>query len=368
MNVKIKCRNINLELLRILSMFMIIFLHSIDYSGVSEKLVPGTMLYYYEYFSWAAVQVCVNCFVLISGYFLVQSHFRLSKIISIWVEVVFYSLIIKGFLMVIGVIPVSAVSLASCFFPIITGRYWFVTIYFGMYLLSPIYSVAAKALTKRQYQYLLAVLFVLSSVMISIHPALKGMNSGGSWGLAWFTVLFFAGAYFRLHYERNGHWKKASLVYIACPAVMLCILFLAQCLQKDLLISMALNLWRYDSVPVVIASIAITMVFINIGELRNIKVNRFVIKVSSTTFGVYLIHAHANVCTEFMWQKIGSVLLMKNWWYPLYQILIVAAIFVVCSILELGRQYLFEKTNINKLIENAISGLNNYIRNYLEGE
>ena len=71
--VKTKTRHMGLEWLRIVSMLMIILLHSIDHSGLYETLVPGTSIYYVEQFLYALVQVCVNCFILISGYFLVTS-------------------------------------------------------------------------------------------------------------------------------------------------------------------------------------------------------------------------------------------------------------------------------------------------------
>ena len=48
-------RNLNLEWLRVLSMLMIIFLHSIDHSGVYEALVPGTIIYNYEQFTFSLV-------------------------------------------------------------------------------------------------------------------------------------------------------------------------------------------------------------------------------------------------------------------------------------------------------------------------
>ena len=95
-------RNIPLEWLRILSMLMIILLHSIDHSGVLENLTPGTALYYWEEFLYAMVQVCVNCFVLISGYFLVTSKFQPGKLITLWVEVVFYGFFIKLIVMIGG--------------------------------------------------------------------------------------------------------------------------------------------------------------------------------------------------------------------------------------------------------------------------
>ena len=93
--VKTKTRHMGLEWLRIVSMLMIILLHSIDHSGLYETLVPGTSIYYVEQFLYALVQVCVNCFILISGYFLVTSYFKLKKLGLLWVEVVFYALVIR---------------------------------------------------------------------------------------------------------------------------------------------------------------------------------------------------------------------------------------------------------------------------------
>lgn len=206
--VKTKTRHMGLEWLRIVSMLMIILLHSIDHSGLYETLVPGTSIYYVEQFLYALVQVCVNCFILISGYFLVTSYFKLKKLGLLWVEVVFYALVIRVVMILLGQVDFSITSILSCFVPIITGRYWFITIYFGMYLLSPFYNIAINAMTKKQHRNLLLVLFFLLSVWISIHPAFKGMNSGNGWGLAWFTFLYFTASYFRRHYTPNGKWEN----------------------------------------------------------------------------------------------------------------------------------------------------------------
>ena len=134
-----KKRNPNLDLLRIVSMLLIIWLHSIDHhSGVIEAAdKAGGVIGLYIRVVFMLVQICVNCYVLISGYFLVKSTFRLQKLVALWIEVVFYSFTIKLIFMLTGYTPFSAVSLVSCLVPVFTGRYWFITIYFGLYLISP---------------------------------------------------------------------------------------------------------------------------------------------------------------------------------------------------------------------------------------
>lgn len=350
-------RNMGLEWLRICAMFLIILLHSIDHSGLYESLAEKSGLYYYEQFVYYLVQVCVNCFVLISGYFLVKSEFKLKKLLSLWVEVVFYALVIKVVMMAAGTVPFSITSLISCLVPIFTGRYWFITIYFGLYLLFPFYNIAVRAMTKKQHKSLVIILVSLFSLMISIHPSFKGMNSGGAWGLAWFTVLYFIAAYLRCHYTPNGKIALPLIVFFACPSIMTIILTISRELGISPLTQAAANLRRYDSLPVLIASIALMLVFMNCRVSYSDKMNKLVTRVSQATFGVYLIHAHADICIPEMWQRIGMVENIVYWWFPLYQIAIVAAIFAVCVLLDWIRQALFNIVRINRLTEKASSGI-----------
>ena len=72
-------------------------------------------------------------------------------------------------------------------------------------------------------------------------------------------------------------------------------------------------------------------------------------KISGTTFGVYLIHAHANICTEVMWQRLGMVSDMSSWWFPIYQLAIVGVIFLICSVIDYCRQRLFSVMKVDLL-------------------
>lgn len=342
-------RNMGLEWLRIWSMFMIILLHSIDHSGLYETLEEGTPLYAYELFIYALVQVCVNCFVLISGYFLVQSEFKLRKLISLWIEVVFYSFSIKLIMMIMGEITFSVASLISCFVPILTGRYWFITIYFGMYLLFPFYNIAIKAMNERQHKSLVLLLIVLFSFMSSIYPSFKGMNSGGAWGLAWFTVLYFIAAYIRIYYVPDKNKKSSLVLFFAIPFLMTLVLLMVQKMQIGFVSNIVNNWWKYDSIPVVIASLALFVTFIKMeSKGLNGRRNQLAIKISGTTFGVYLIHAHANICTEAMWQRLGIVSNLSHWWFPIYQLVIVVVIFLVCSVIDCCRQRLFAMMKVER--------------------
>ena len=80
-----KQRSASPDLLRIISMLLIVFLHSIDHSGVLENAAAsGAGIYAFVMISYSLCRVCVNIYVMLSGYFLVTSRFRLHKLCTLW--------------------------------------------------------------------------------------------------------------------------------------------------------------------------------------------------------------------------------------------------------------------------------------------
>ena len=346
MSVTKKSRNANMDLLRIVSMLLIVFLHSIDHSGVLENAENcGTAMYFYVRFTYMLCQVCVNIYVMLSGYFLVTSKFRLKKLVTLWMEAVFYALTLRLVFMITGARPFSVVSLLSCFFPILTGRYWFITIYVGMYLIFPFLNVLIRAMDKKQHALLNICLFGIFSVWSSLHPSIAGMNSGGGWGLAWFAVLYLAAAWLRLYYEPKGKAGLWLAAYVMIPALVAAI----QCarggdIMPGIVMTVVDNWFRYDSAPVYIMTMGLFVGFLNlrIGSEKWANLIRFV---APLTFGVYLIHAHADV-SPWSWEVLDMPAKMDSALFPVVQLGVVLGIFAVCAAIDAAR-----KVTVGKLEE-----------------
>ena len=225
-------------------------------------------------------------------------------------------------------------------------------------MIFPFLNIWIRAMTRKQHGLLLLLLFVLASCMVSIHPSLQGMNSGGGWGLAWFVVLYLTAAYLRLYGTPLKTCWKPLFVFFICPFVTTLALLAANIIGSEVLFKISDNWRRYDSAPVYLASVALMIAFLNMKQNCTGIIQRGIIRLSSTTFGVYLLHSHANLCTEEMWQRIGMVNNLGHWWFPLYQLLTVAIIFALCSLLDLLRQYVFKTIRINKLAETIANRLN----------
>lgn len=325
-------RDANMDFLRIVSMLLIILLHSIDHSGVLEAAPSsGIQSFFTVRFLYMLTQVCVNLYVMLSGYFLIQSKFRLQKLVALWMEVVFYSLCIKLIFMIRGRIPFSTLALCSCFFPILTGRYWFITIYVGMYLLFPFLNLAITAMNKKRHLMLNIALVILFSAWNSIYPSIAGMNSGGGWGLAWFVVLYFLAAWFRLYYRPTGEAVRYAAVWLGFSA-LISFLFCFPGEKSSILKAVIGNWYHYNSFPVYLTTVALFVCFLNV-RIQNEVVSAVITGIAPYTLGVYLIHAHANL-SPYLWEVLKLPERMRDKGFLLVQLASVAAIFVACILID----------------------------------
>ena len=78
-----------IELLRILATFYIILLHVVGQGGVAAASGGGKGTYMASYLLLALAYPAVNCYALISGFVGCKSRFKLSRLLSLWLTVVF---------------------------------------------------------------------------------------------------------------------------------------------------------------------------------------------------------------------------------------------------------------------------------------
>ena len=96
-------RMANYELLRILSMLMVITLHYLSHTG--SLLTPGEAAQGRQVLGTLIESFCivaVNVYVLISGYFLVEAGFRLKRILVLVGQVLFYALAVPLVMLGLG--------------------------------------------------------------------------------------------------------------------------------------------------------------------------------------------------------------------------------------------------------------------------
>ena len=101
-------RQANFELLRIVAMFMIIALHYLVKGGIAVPFAESDNSV--NCVAWLIEAFCivaVNCYVLISGYFMLESAWKPGRVVSLLCQVLFYALLLPCALIVTGVISGS---------------------------------------------------------------------------------------------------------------------------------------------------------------------------------------------------------------------------------------------------------------------
>ena len=112
-----------IELLRILATFYIILLHVVGQGGVAAASGGGKGTYMASYLLLALAYPAVNCYALISGFVGCKSRFKLSRLLSLWLTVVFVNLAVWGAFRLLAPEMAASFSLAACLKPILTNEY-----------------------------------------------------------------------------------------------------------------------------------------------------------------------------------------------------------------------------------------------------
>lgn len=156
-------RESNFELLRIICMILIVVFHFSVHGGYYSESA-GTLPFnsvIIDLFGLGG-RLGVNIFVLISGYFLINSKFKPKKLLSLFIQVWFFSISIYLIFLISGGISFTWGSFLCNIFPVVTSQYWFITTYIGLYLLSPfINKLLKKTYKTRAYFVYTASNFVL---------------------------------------------------------------------------------------------------------------------------------------------------------------------------------------------------------------
>lgn len=330
-------RQSNFELLRIVSMLMIIAHHFSYHGGFSFAPQELSVNAVWINSLLPIGKIGVDIFVLISGYFLSKSSkLTVKKIAKFWGQLLFYSAFIYIIFVLIQKEEWSVKALLSSFIP-----RWFASTYFYMFLLSPLLNKIIDSITQRQHIIVLLGGFVLWCVIPTLLAQVCGSNK-----LLWFIYLYFVSAYIRKYADNIN---LSSLKCLIAAVFFWLVSFLLELVFPQIFIVFP-KYFSHDmnTVFVFLSSVFLFLAFKNFktGCIKAVNV------IASATFGVYLIHDN-DLVRNVLWNDIFRNTAYQNSRILIpYTIFAVVCIFVVSSVIELVRIYTVEKGFI-KLIDIA---------------
>lgn len=355
-----KKRQANFELLRIIAMMMVIVLHYIVKGRMSVKLsVDGSFTNHLWWLIQGFCNVAVNVYILISGYFLVNAQWKISKLVKLVCQVLFYSIVVGLAMYGVGRLGMSVPAVASVyeravvrsgydfsnwlniFLPIEYEHYWFATAYVVMYILSPVLAVAVKQLPRKQLKAVIVALLCFFCIPKSINPYLIPTDSYG-YDFGWFICLFLIAGYIRIYGIKLFDSKKKTLIIYVVAVLAdwgVCALTGLICRNTGKLEYYMDMTYAYNYILVLISSVALFYAWTYV-EIKEGKAAEMICKIAPFTFGVYLLHE--NVGIRLIWPYLLGADRGNNFVLQLLHMLFsVVVVFVAGCIVDFIRTKIF---------------------------
>lgn len=318
-------------------------------------------------------KIGVDIFVLISGYFLVNSNRSIStntkKLLKLWGQIFFYSTTIYIIFTLIGRNPYGIKpTIIPVLLPITYNTWWFASTYFVMFLLHPFINKFIGCLNKKSYQNLLFLLILCWYII----PSLTGKMYQGTPLLRFITLYLIAG-YIKI-YGLNPKFKCRHyfILFLVFSALnyLLSVIYTLIGLKKEAYADRAINLYEPYNIFVMLIALTLFMTFATL----KIRYRKWINVTASATFGVYLIH-DSKFVRPFLWKELLKVNQYQDTIMLIpYSIAVVAIVYLVCTLIELFRQRVFERPYImlvNRYTDTCLGvvrNMNNYVKRIVFGE
>lgn len=339
-----KERSSNLEILRIVCMFMVVMSHFVGHGG--SALMDGmTVNRIISLLVSPFGKICFDCFVALSTWFLVKSTFKAERFVKIWLQVLFYNLVFLALTCLLGgqyTYGITRYTWMGAFFPMIGNSHGFAAAYLAFYLTIPFLRLVSESVNKRQLAFLIGILLVTQSGVQIIGQIVEYTQPLAS------EILLFVLCYYISDYLHRfpSRWQSNVPVLVA---VLLCewfVTFLCWMLfsiypemRKTYILAMITGSEFF--IGNVIAGYALFFLF----DAIKIPVNRMINAAASTMFGVLLAHDH-NYFRMVLWR----VILKTDQWYYIptasfvgRMIAVVVFVMLAGMILEALRQMIIER-------------------------
>ena len=330
--VKNKDRDSNIELYRCIVMMLIVAHHYMIHSSLLNEtancLTSSESIYLYIFGMWG--KIGINCFVLITGYFMCQSDVSMRKYLKLLLQVEFYKFVILMAFHVNGT-SLSLDNLLSLL-PFTNIDNGFVDCFFIFYLFIPFLNILIHAMTRKQHFALIA----LCLFIFCLWPQLKVFVVSNNY-VVWYCVIYIIAAYIRIYRIDNTFscfsWGLITLLMVGLAYFsIVCLLYLGRS-------------WPYCFVHDCNTVLAVAISICSFMFFKSMKIRycKLINIAGAATFGVLLIHDCNWEMRSWLWSDMFHCV---EWFHKnvyLHSLVCVIGIYVVCSIIDYFRLRFIEK-------------------------
>lgn len=333
---KLEKRQSNIEVLRIILTMMVITVHfnSNGLTGGAFSVVKsGTLASEFLYFLESLCIVCVNGFILITGYFSYkETSISLNKIGRLLFWVISYNWIEYIISILVRKEQFNIITAIGKFVP----NNWYVMIYIALLIVSPYINIVINKLSKEKLINLAVSLFLIfsvwntfwSMVQTKFGIGIAGISTVGIEGdqagytIVNFIFLYVVGAL--LHKWDILQYRKMYdfFGYVICTLII----FLGK--------RIGLSMWDYSNCFVIASSILLFNLFRKM-KLSLEKFDKCILWFAKACFGVYIIHTKPiiegtfwEICSRYDMSDSSLAAVVGNY------IICLTATFIMCAFID----------------------------------
>lgn len=353
-------RNYGIDLLRVVSMFFVVILHSLGQGGLLDNSVVDSPQYKFCWFVEICAYSAVNIFALISGYVSYrdkEKRVNYSNYLNIWLQVVFYGIVVTGIFNIINPKIISKSDYLITLFPVTNGLYWYLTAYTGLFVVMPFLNKGIRNCSNKTLKKLFIVIIIMFSFFDTITD--KFILCGG-YSFVWIVLLYVLGAIIK-KCEIGKNCKKYKMFIAIIILYIITYLYKIYGFEFSIFkISITKNLLVSYLSPTVLGVAILYLIIFSKIKFKNI--NKKIVKfLAPSAFAIYILNNH-RIIWEYVIKGMFTNLCTQSIMKIFVYVFAFSIIFVILSILiDKIRLLLFKIFNIKKLTQKMADLLNNIV-------
>lgn len=319
-----KERDSNMELLRIVAMFLVLVVHADFFSlgGPTKGDIEADAASAFTRMLFQGLSiVCVDVFVLLSGWYGIRP--KKVGFLNFVFQCLFFLLGIYAVCILTGFSAFSRHGVMGCF--LLIKWNWFIRAYLLLYLLAPMLNTYIDHATERQHRMMLLLFFLFQTIFSWLTNASVFFEHGYS--TISFIGLYLLARYFSKYPTRFGTLSKKWLLacYLATALILALMYFGGRVYGISGLCS---RLFYYDNPLVVFSSLSLVLCFSKL-KFKSKMVNWL----GASSFAVFLLHTNPNLCKPLFVPLVKQIYVSANGIECLACIFVFLVTIFVCAVL-----------------------------------
>ena len=346
-----KERNSNIELYRIIVMLLIVMHHYVVNSGLLDEMFKTPLapesVFLYLFGMWG--KAGINCFVLITGYFMCKSSISLRKFVKLLLQIELYNILFGCIFLYTGHISLSVSSLIQIVNPIPSVNTGFTSCFLLFYLFIPFLNILLNNLSKSQHLLLVILCLGIYTMLGTVPWISVTLNY-----ITWFCILYVVASYIRLYgiwrSEDKMFWGGASLVLIII-SVLSVLMMLSWGISSGVRLDWSLVMFFVSDSNKLLAFLVSISTFMFIKNIH-IRQSKWINMIASCTFGVLLIHANSDAMRQWLWKDTcDNVGFFHSSMIYVHALCVPIIVFIACTIIDFCRQRFLERLYLDLVVK-----------------